>query len=74
MEIAMNRSDAAVMRMYSVAGIFYVLAAQLDMLLFFTRGHYLIAHAKRRAWRPRKTPVQSDGRTITEAVLSRAPK
>jgi len=33
--------------MYSLAAIFYVIAAQLDMLLVFTRGHYLIASAKR---------------------------
>ena len=61
-------------RIYSVAGPFYFLASQMDMLLLFTRGHHLIASAKRRPWRPRKTPVLSDGRSISEAVLSRAPR
>jgi SAM-dependent methyltransferase len=57
---------------YSVANAFYWLADQLDMLLFLSRGYRLIAVAKRRAWRPRKAPVLVDGRSITEAVLSRA--
>lgn len=61
-----------VRRLYSIASVFYHLASQLDMLLFFTRGHYLIAMAKRRAWRPRKAPVLVDGRSISEAVLSKA--
>jgi SAM-dependent methyltransferase len=56
----------------SIAGFFYRLAFQLDMLLFFTRGYYLIATAKRRAWRPRNAPVLVDGRSISEAVLSKA--
>jgi SAM-dependent methyltransferase len=59
-------------RLYTVANVFYRVAFQLDMLLFFTRGFSLIASAKRRGWRPRKTPVLVDGRSITEAVLSRA--
>jgi hypothetical protein len=53
--------------MYPLFGLAY----QLDFLLFFSRGNYLIANAKRRAWLPRKTPVLSDGRSITEAVLSK---
>ena len=53
-------------------GLLYRLAFQLDMLLFFTRGHALIATSKRRAWLPRKTPVLVDGRSISEAVLSKA--
>ena len=56
----------------SLAGVFYWLAFQLDMLLFFSRGYRLIAVGKRRAWRPRKAPILVDGRSITEAVLSRA--
>ena len=63
--------DARLSRIYSVAGPFYRLAFQLDMLLFLNRGHHLIATAKRRAWRPRKAPILVDGRSITEAVLSR---
>lgn len=70
-----DRQDVdGVRRIYSVAHAFYWLAFQLDMLIFFTRGHYLIATAKRRAWRPRKAPVLVDGRSISEAVLSKAVK
>ena len=60
------------MRAYSIAGPFFALATQLDMFLFFTRGHCLIASAKRRTWRPREAPVLVDGRSISEAVLSKA--
>lgn len=59
-------------RLYSVAGFFYRLADQLDMILFFTRGYYMIAAAKRRAWRPRNAPILVDGRSISEAVLSKS--
>ena len=49
----------------------YVMAYQLDLiLLFLTRGYRLVATAKRRAWRPRNTPILVDGRSISEAVLS----
>lgn len=60
-----------VLRYYSILYPLFWIGHQLDTLLFFTRGHYLVATAKRRAWLPRKTPVLSDGRSITEAVLSR---
>lgn len=69
-----EQADRKIMRIYSLASPLYFLAAQLDMLLFFTRGHCLIATAQRRAWLPRKTPVLTDGRTITEAVLSTIPR
>jgi SAM-dependent methyltransferase len=59
-------------RIGAVAGVLYRLAFQLDMLLFMTKGHRLVAVAKRRGWRSRATPVLVDGRSITEAVLSRA--
>lgn len=62
---------AALKRVYSVSGPFYWLADQLDLLLLLTRGYSLIAIAKRRTWRPRKAPVLVDGRSISEAVLSR---
>ncbi len=58
------------MRVCSMAKPFYFFAAQMDMLLFFVRGHCLIAIAKRRPWLPRKTPVLTDGRSISEAVLN----
>lgn len=54
-----------------VTGLLYRLAFQFDALIFFTRGHTLVAASKRRAWLPRKTPVLVDGRSISEAVLSR---
>ena len=63
--------DADLRTAYSVAGPFYRIADQLDLLIFFTRGYRLIASAKRRAWRPRNAPVLVDGRSISEAVLSR---
>jgi len=56
---------------YSIAGPFYRIADQVDLLLFMTRGFQLIASAKRRAWRPRDAPVLVDGRSISEAVLSK---
>jgi len=56
-------------RLYKVAAVFYWFAFQLDALLFLTRGHRMIAVAKRRGWRSREAPVLSDGRSISEAVL-----
>jgi ubiquinone/menaquinone biosynthesis C-methylase UbiE len=67
-----DNMERRLMRLYSIANIFYWLADQLDMLLFPTRGYVLIATAKRRAWRPRNVPVLVDGRSISEAVLSKA--
>ena len=64
--------EARAARISAVAGVLYRLAFQLDMLLFMTKGHRLVAVAKRRGWRSRATPVLVDGRSITEAVLSRA--
>lgn len=58
-------------RAYSMLYPLYWLAYQLDFLLFFTRGHHILSVGKRRAWLPRKTPILSDGRSISEAVLSR---
>ena len=63
--------DNSMMRQYRILYPFYWIAYQLDFLLFFTRGYYLAATAKRRSWLPRKTPVLSDGRSISEAVLSK---
>jgi SAM-dependent methyltransferase len=72
MPIASSESARAIRRIYRVASPFYWMAAQLDLLLFFTRGHCLVATAKRRAWRPRNAPILVDGRSISEAVLSKA--
>ena len=65
-------AERKLMRIYSVMGPFYRIAYQLDMLLFFTRGYALVAVAKRRAWCPRNAPILNDGRSISEAVLSKA--
>jgi len=56
-------------RVYSFLYPVFWLAAQLDGLLFFTRGYYLAARGKRRQWIPRRTPVLADGRSIAEAAL-----
>ena len=56
-------------RFYSMLYPFFWLAAQLDKLLFFTKGYCLIGRARRRRWQPRRTPVLADGRSIAEATL-----
>lgn len=65
-------NENKVKNIYSLAYLLYRIADLFDMLLFFTRGYNLIATAKRRAWRPRNTPVLVDGRSISEAVLHKA--
>lgn len=57
------------LRIYTFLYPFFWLAAQLDLLLFFTRGYSLVAKAKWRPWIPRRTPVLRDGRSIAEAAL-----
>lgn len=64
--------DEREIRVRAIAAPFLWLAYQLDMLLFFSRGYYLVASAHRRGWHSRKAPVLVDGRSISEAVLSRA--
>lgn len=58
-------------RLHAVSGVFFKIAYQMDMLLFVGRGFRLMATAKRRAWRPRNAPILVDGRSISEAVLSK---
>jgi SAM-dependent methyltransferase len=58
-------------RVFSVGGFLYRVADQFDMLLLFNRGHRLIAIGKRRGWRSRDAPILIDGRSISEAVLSK---
>ena len=48
---------------------FFSFANFLDKFLFLNRGYNFMALAKRRPWRPRRTPVLSDGRSIAEAAL-----
>ena len=60
-------------RIYTFRALVYpleCLLSLLDYISFLTRGYLLIARAKRRTWRPRKTPVLRDGRSIAEATLS----
>jgi SAM-dependent methyltransferase len=59
-------------RLYALGCFCYWLSDQLDMLLVLSRGYKLVAIGKRRAWRPRNTPLLVDGRSISEAVLSKA--
>jgi SAM-dependent methyltransferase len=47
----------------------YWIAYQLDVLLFFTRGHRMVALAVRHNWKSREAPVLMDGRSIGEAFL-----
>lgn len=51
----------------------YWVAYQLDFFIFFTKGHIMVAKAKRRMWVPRTLPVLSNGRTLSETVLTRIP-
>ena len=75
--LAFGRGNGAVLpdryprRVFSIGGFFYKIAEQFDMLLLFNRGHRLVAVGKRRGWRPRDAPILVDGRSISEAVLSR---
>lgn len=64
-----NMDAVSLLRLYRIINVFYLIAAQFDLFLFFTKGRYLVATAQRRAWRPRRTPVLVDGRSIVEAVL-----
>ena len=59
-------------RMYQYFAAMYPwvwLLSRLDFLLMPAKGHQLIARAKKRMWRPRKTPILRDGRSIAEATL-----
>ncbi|MDP6524622.1 MAG: methyltransferase domain-containing protein [Kiritimatiellia bacterium] len=67
-----SRDGERLLRIYAMARPFYSLAYQLDMLFFMTRGYHMVVLGKRRAWRARQAPILHDGRTIGEAVLSRA--
>jgi SAM-dependent methyltransferase len=67
-----DRDGARLVRIYGRARFLYRLAYQLDMVFFMTRGYHMVVLGRRRAWRARKAPILHDGRTIGEAVLSRA--
>lgn len=60
-------------RLYTIQSIaypFFVISAALDWLLFFTRGYRLMAVARRRLWKPRRTPILRDGRSLGDATLN----
>lgn len=69
--VAAAGADAGPRRRYRTVGFFYSIASQLDFFLLMSKGYRQIAIAKRRGWRSRTAPVLIDGRSITEAVLSR---
>lgn len=56
-------------RFFAVCSPFMWCLSRLDVLLFFTRGYLVAAHAKRRIWKPRRVPRLYDGRSIAEATL-----
>lgn len=58
-------------RSLGALGLLYRTAIQLDLLLCFSKGFWMVALAKRRGWRSRQAPILIDGRSISEAVLSR---
>jgi SAM-dependent methyltransferase len=45
-------------------------ASRLDLVLLLSRGHALAVRARRRQWRPRRTPTLKDGRSIAEATIN----
>jgi SAM-dependent methyltransferase len=57
-------------RIYSFLYPIFWMASKLDYLIFLTRGHYLIARARRRLWIPRRIPIIKDGRSIADAALN----
>ncbi len=65
-----RNSKRKLLNIYSIYRPFFMLASQLDKLIFFTRGHSLIIRARRRPWLPRKVPVLKDGRSIADAALN----
>lgn len=58
-------------RAYGMGQFIQRFAYQLDMFLFLTKGFCLVAEARRRGWRERNAPILIDGRSISEAVLSK---
>lgn len=60
-------------RLVQVRGAMYplaVVAGVLDVLVGFTAGYYMVVRARRRVWRPRRTPKLTDGRSIADAALN----
>jgi len=64
------RAQRGLCRVQSIAYPFFVLANIFDRLFFFTRGYRIMALSRRRLWKPRRTPVLRDGRTLADATLN----
>ena len=69
-------NDRAVMayrrlvKLQAVMRPFAWLAVGLDSLLFFTRGYRMALRARHRAWKPRRAPTLTDGRSIADATIN----
>ncbi len=63
------RIEEGLKRFFAVSYYLEWTAAVFDRFLFFTHGRRLTCRARRRIWRPRRTPVLHDGRSIAEAAL-----
>jgi len=67
-------NEAVAERFFRVRKSMYpllLLANALDALLFLGRGSYVVCRARRRSfWRPRRTPVLLDGRSIADATIN----
>lgn len=62
-----DRAYVFLSRLYPVCWI----AAQLDRLMFLSRGRFLMLRARRRqVWRSRAAPQLHDGRSIADAALN----
>ena len=65
-EILHRRID----RIQSILYPLFLLSAKLDWLVFYTQGYRLYVIARRRLWKPRRTPKLRDGRTLADATLN----
>lgn len=68
-----EQADRIAQRFALIQAIHYplfVIASYLDWLVFLTRGYRLQAVVRRRLWKPRRTPVLRDGRTLADATLN----
>lgn len=58
------------LRYFACTAPLYWISSALDCLLFMTRGYTLVTRGRRRIWRPRRSVVLADGRTLAEAALT----
>lgn len=57
-------------RLLTILRPFAWLAGKLDWLIPFTRGYRMAVRARHRAWKPRRTPTLTDGRSIADATIN----